>query len=101
MMDRSSGYLANLFRSTGVSQDEVAQFTQQLATLLGAGLPLDRALQIQVDLGDGRVRRSGRGCGRRSRRFGRRRDRGVRLGVDGLLGAVVHLTDASRGWREA
>lgn len=44
--------LANLFRSSGVSQDEVAQFTQQLATLLGAGLPLDRALQIQVDLGE-------------------------------------------------
>lgn len=44
--------LANLFRSTGVSQNEVLQFTQQLATLLGAGLPLDRALQIQVDLAD-------------------------------------------------
>jgi general secretion pathway protein F len=44
--------LSNLFRSSGVSQNEVAQFTQQLATLLGAGLPLDRALQIQVDLGE-------------------------------------------------
>ena len=30
--------------------DQVLQFTQQLATLLGAGQPLDRALQILLDL---------------------------------------------------
>ncbi|MCB1588219.1 MAG: type II secretion system F family protein, partial [Xanthomonadales bacterium] len=44
--------LANLFRPSGVTQAEILQFTQQLATLLGAGLPLDRALQIQVELAD-------------------------------------------------
>src|SRR5690606_37464300 len=32
--------------------DQVLQFTQQLATLLGAGQPLDRALQILLDLPD-------------------------------------------------
>ena len=33
-----------------LSADQVLQFTQQLATLLGAGQPLDRALQILLDL---------------------------------------------------
>ncbi len=41
-----------LFRNR-VSVKEVGHFTQQLATLLGAGLPLDRALQIMLDLADG------------------------------------------------
>ena len=36
----------------GVSQQEVGVLTEQLATLLGAGLPLDRALQILQDLID-------------------------------------------------
>ena len=44
--------LGSLFRPTGVSQLEVGQFTQQLATLLGAGLPLDRSLQVQMELGE-------------------------------------------------
>jgi len=44
--------LSAMFRPSGVSQNEVGQFTEQLATLLGAGLPLDRALQVQVDLGE-------------------------------------------------
>jgi len=33
-----------------ISQTQVLQFTQQLATLLGAGQPLDRALQILLEL---------------------------------------------------
>lgn len=35
-----------------VSQKEVGEFTTQLSTLLGAGLPLDRALHILEDLSD-------------------------------------------------
>ena len=31
---------------------EVGQFTQQLATLLGAGLPLDRSLQVLLELSE-------------------------------------------------
>ncbi len=38
---------------------EVAAFTQQLSTLLGAGLPLDRSLQVLVDLAENdRVKRA-------------------------------------------
>lgn len=36
----------------GVGTREVGDFTQQLATLLGAGLPLDRSLQVLLDLAD-------------------------------------------------
>jgi general secretion pathway protein F len=39
-----------LFRRAEMSNDQVLQFTQQLSTLLGAGQPLDRALQILLDL---------------------------------------------------
>jgi general secretion pathway protein F len=39
-----------LFRKKGVSQDDVAVFTQELATLLKAGLPLDRCLEILIGL---------------------------------------------------
>lgn len=42
--------LAALFRPRGFSAAQVVQFTQQLATLLGAGQPLDRGLQILLDL---------------------------------------------------
>lgn len=35
-----------------VSQREIGEITQQLATLLGAGLPLDRALQVLIDLAE-------------------------------------------------
>lgn len=43
--------LFGLFRPRdALSADQVLQFTQQLATLLGAGQPLDRALQILLDL---------------------------------------------------
>ena len=39
-----------LFKRATLTQAQVLQFTQQLATLLGAGQPLDRALQILLDL---------------------------------------------------
>ena len=37
-------------RRSDFGADQVLQFTQQLATLLGAGQPLDRSLQILLDL---------------------------------------------------
>ena len=43
----------------GMSTREVGQFTQQLSTLLGAGLPLDRSLQVLIDLSENeRIRRT-------------------------------------------
>ena len=39
-----------LFRKNRVMQDDVAVFTQELATLLKAGLPLDRCLEILIGL---------------------------------------------------
>jgi general secretion pathway protein F len=42
--------LSGLFKRSEMSPAQVLQFTQQLATLLGAGQPLDRALQILLDL---------------------------------------------------
>ena len=42
-----------------MSAREVGEFTQQLATLLGAGLPLDRSLQVLLDLAESeRVKRA-------------------------------------------
>lgn len=38
------------FRKSGVSQEDVAVFTQEIATLLKAGLPLDRCLEILIGL---------------------------------------------------
>jgi general secretion pathway protein F len=46
----SASMFAALFKRATLSQAQVVQFTQQLATLLGAGQPLDRALQILLDL---------------------------------------------------
>jgi general secretion pathway protein F len=40
------------FRRAPLSGQEMVSFTQQLATLMGAGQPLDRALQILIDLPD-------------------------------------------------
>ena len=34
----------------GMTSREVGEFTQQLSTLLGAGLPLDRSLHVLLDL---------------------------------------------------
>lgn len=45
--------LESLFRRRrGLNQREVGDITQQLATLLGAGLPLDRSLGILVELAE-------------------------------------------------
>lgn len=46
----SASLFAALFKRKTLSEAQVVQFTQQLATLLGAGQPLDRALQILLDL---------------------------------------------------
>ncbi|RAO74875.1 type II secretion system inner membrane protein GspF [Dyella jiangningensis] len=45
--------LAAWFRRGPFTGDQLAQFTHQLATLLGAGQPLDRALGILMDLPEG------------------------------------------------
>lgn len=42
--------LKSLFKPKAFSGERLVQFTQQLATLLGAGQPLDRALTILLDL---------------------------------------------------
>ncbi|MGA9421346.1 MAG: type II secretion system inner membrane protein GspF [Rhodanobacteraceae bacterium] len=48
----SGSLIAALFRRATLREAQVVQFTQQLSTLLGAGQPLDRALQILLDLPD-------------------------------------------------
>ncbi|MBN8740525.1 MAG: type II secretion system protein GspF [Lysobacterales bacterium 69-70] len=58
--DASEGstLMSLLTRRSSFSAAQVVQFTQQLATMLGAGQPLDRALQIVLDLpGDEKARR--------------------------------------------
>ena len=45
--------LGGLFKRGPFTGDQLAQFTHQLATLLGAGQPLDRALGILMDLPEG------------------------------------------------
>lgn len=45
--------LRGLLRKQDMTPRQVAAFTDQLATLLGAGQPLDRALQILLDLPEG------------------------------------------------
>lgn len=43
----------------GMNTREVGEFTSQMATLLGAGLPLDRSLQVLLDLSENdRVKRT-------------------------------------------
>ena len=46
----SANASAGLFRKNRISQDDVAVFTQEIATLLKAGLPLDRCLEILMGL---------------------------------------------------
>jgi general secretion pathway protein F len=46
----SASLFAALFKRATLKDAQIVQFTQQLATLLGAGQPLDRALQILLDL---------------------------------------------------
>ena len=45
--------LAALTRKQDMGAEQILQFTQQLATLLGAGQPLDRALGILLELPEG------------------------------------------------
>jgi len=47
-----AGGLGALFQRRDLTDKQVLQFTQQLATLLNAGQPLDRALGILLDLPD-------------------------------------------------
>ncbi len=47
---RASG--GGLFARRGISADEVGVVTQEIATLLNAGLPLDRSLEILVGLAE-------------------------------------------------
>jgi general secretion pathway protein F len=55
----------------GVGSREVGEFTQQLSTLLGAGLPLDRSLQVLVELTENeRLRRMVRDVRERVREGG-------------------------------
>lgn len=46
----ASGSWIGLFQSKALNAEQIQQFTEQLATLLGAGQPLDRALSILLDL---------------------------------------------------
>ncbi len=48
--DGGGSALGALLRRPEMNASEVLQFTQQLATLMAAGQPLDRALQILLDL---------------------------------------------------
>jgi general secretion pathway protein F len=51
--EQAQGFsLAGLIRSSGVSAQDIAIFTQQMSTLLGAGLPLDRSLLVLSDLAE-------------------------------------------------
>ncbi|HET9484186.1 MAG TPA: type II secretion system F family protein [Xanthomonadales bacterium] len=50
--DAGGAGLGAMFRRAEMSPAEINQFTQQLSVLLGAGQPLDRALQILIDLPD-------------------------------------------------
>ncbi|MFT3763169.1 MAG: type II secretion system F family protein [Pseudoxanthomonas sp.] len=45
-----AGWLGGLFRPQLFAGQQMVQFTQQLATLLGAGQPLDRSLGILLEL---------------------------------------------------
>jgi len=49
----SAGSFGGLLKRGPFTGDQLAQFTHQLATLLGAGQPLDRALGILLDLPEG------------------------------------------------
>lgn len=53
-----SDSLFSMFKRATLSEGQVVMFTQQLATLLGAGQPLDRALQILLDLPESEKARS-------------------------------------------
>src|SRR5690348_4549025 len=46
----AGGSWTSLFQAKALNAEQIQQFTEQLATLLGAGQPLDRALAILLDL---------------------------------------------------
>lgn len=46
----TAGTLRAMFKRKTFTSAQIVQFTQQLATLLGAGQPLDRSLQILLEL---------------------------------------------------
>lgn len=48
-----AGLFAGLFRKQDMTPKQITSFTDQLATLMGAGQPLDRALQILLDMPEG------------------------------------------------
>jgi general secretion pathway protein F len=51
--EQAQGFsLTGMFRSTGVGAQDIAIFTQQMSTLLGAGLPLDRSLLVLSELAE-------------------------------------------------
>ena len=54
-------------RSAAARRKDVLFFTQELSTLLNAGVPLDRALSITAELTErGDFRAAGAGCGARA-----------------------------------
>ena len=50
---RTSASAVSLFRHRRVSEKALLHFTQELSTLLGAGLPLDRSLSVLTNLVEG------------------------------------------------
>ena len=50
--EKKLGTFARLFASRKVSRDQVVAFTRDLANLISAGLPLDRAFELLVGLAD-------------------------------------------------
>ena len=50
--EQKLGTFARLFASRKVSRDQVVAFTRDLANLISAGLPLDRAFELLVGLAD-------------------------------------------------
>lgn len=50
--ERKMGTFARLFASRKVTRDQVVAFTRDLANLISAGLPLDRAFELLVGLTD-------------------------------------------------
>ena len=49
---KKSGTFGRLFASRKITRDQIVSFTRDLANLIGAGLPLDRAFELLVGLAD-------------------------------------------------
>lgn len=50
--EKKSSFFGRLFASKKVSREQIVAFTRDLANLIGAGLPLDRAFELLVGLAD-------------------------------------------------